>query len=120
MTDRELMQMALDAIEGFYPSLTELHNAHTKTAEALRARLAQPKPQPVAWVAYENGEKHGIDFDEDDIAELPVGTMLYTAPPQREWQGLTDEEAEQIADAHWDDPDMFIEAIENALRRKNS
>jgi len=43
MTDRELMQMALDAIEGFYPSLTELHNAHTKTAEALRARLAQPE-----------------------------------------------------------------------------
>lgn len=43
MTDRELMQMALDAIEGFYPSLTELHNAHTKTAEALCARLAQPE-----------------------------------------------------------------------------
>jgi hypothetical protein len=40
--------------------------------------------------------------------------------PQREWQGLTDVEAEQITDLHWDDPDMFIEAIEEVLRRKNS
>jgi hypothetical protein len=76
--------------------------------------------EPVAWVVYENGEKHGIDFDEDEIAELPVGTMLYTSPPQREWQGLTDAEAENIIDDCWDDPDMFIEAIEHVLRRKNS
>jgi len=51
---------------------------------------------------------------------LVDGWPLYSGLPQREWQGLTDEEAEQIADAHWDDPDMFIEAIENVLRRKNS
>ena len=45
---------------------------------------------------------------------------IHTCSPKREWQGLTDEEAEQIADIHWDDPDMFIEAIEDVLRRKNS
>jgi len=38
---------------------------------------------------------------------------------QREWQGLTDEETEQIVDAHWNDPSMFVEAIEAKLKAKN-
>jgi len=36
------------------------------------------------------------------------------------WVGLTDEETEQIVDAHWDDPSMFVEAIESKLREKNT
>ncbi len=80
MTDRELMQMALDAIEGFYPSLTELHNAHTKTAEALRARLAQP----------EHGD--GYRWREGDVPP----SMTYTAPLQREWQTLTENEIKHL------------------------
>jgi len=39
---------------------------------------------------------------------------------QNPWQGLTDEEAEQIVDKYWNDPPMFIEAIEQALREKNT
>jgi deoxyinosine 3'endonuclease (endonuclease V) len=38
----------------------------------LRARLAQPEPEPVAWMMLEN-------------KLVPI----HTAPPQREWQGLT-------------------------------
>lgn len=45
---------------------------------------------------------------------------IHTCTPKREWQGLTDAEAENIIDDCWDDPDMFIEAIEDVLRRKNS
>jgi hypothetical protein len=45
---------------------------------------------------------------------------IHTCTPKREWQGLTDAEAENIIDDCWDDPDMFIEAIEHVLRRKNS
>ena len=117
MTDRELLQQALDALEK--------HVLEYETTEALRARLAQHEPEPVAWVAYENGEKHGIDFDEDEIAELPVGTMLYTAPPQREWQGLTDEEIlEEYRQSYGDDGNLtdvyFAHAIEAKLKEKNS
>ena len=43
--------------------------------ETLRARIAQPEPEPVAWMMLEN-------------KLVPI----HTAPPQREWQGLTHEE----------------------------
>ena len=95
-----------------------------RCGEVNPAEIHTCSPQePVAWVEFERF------MDEDGLmSERKIvntwdngrGEPLYTAPPQREWQGLTDEEAEQIADLHWDDPDMFIEAIEDVLRRKNS
>ena len=42
MTDRELMQMSLDY-------LIEFGMGEMPTAKALRDRLAQPEPEPVAW-----------------------------------------------------------------------
>lgn len=39
---------------------------------------------------------------------------------QKEWAGLTDEETEQIADQHWNDPPLFAEAIEAKLKEKNT
>ena len=89
MTDKQPEALIrADELEtiGAESSLARAMAAHTirllyKENEALRARLAQREPEPVAWMAYENGEKHGVDFDEDEIAELPVGTMLYPIPP---------------------------------------
>lgn len=43
-----------------------------------------------------------------------------SAKVEREWVGLTDEETEQIVDAHWNDPSMFVEAIEAKLKEKNN
>ena len=45
---------------------------------------------------------------------------IHTCTPQREWQGLTDEEAEQIYAEYWNDVAMFIEAIEAKLKEKNT
>jgi hypothetical protein len=47
MTDRELMQMALEAVEYFYGGGQTQVNG-LKLIEALRDRLAQPEPEPVA------------------------------------------------------------------------
>jgi N-dimethylarginine dimethylaminohydrolase len=50
MTDRELMQMALDALEWCY-DVTEWpangESTQDKAIEALRDRLAQPEPQEI-------------------------------------------------------------------------
>ena len=109
-TGKELMQQALDALEK--------HVLEYETVEALRARLAQPEPEPVAWW-----------HDMGDVVDLNVsgrGTPLYTAPPQREWQGLTDEEVTGV----WDSIikyapsevrlNDFARAIEAKLKEKNN
>ena len=38
--------------------------------------------EPVAWVceSFWVGEKNNIDFDQEEIDALPVGTMLYVHP----------------------------------------
>lgn len=80
-----------------------------------------PKPEPVATVI-------GKFLDRKDELrtciepDLPLGTTLYTAPQQREWQGLTDEEI-------WTDGSAmglseagirkFARAIEAKLKEKN-
>ena len=45
------------------------------------------KQKPVAWVCEGFGkEKHNLDYVQDDIDALEIGTALYTAPPQAEKQ----------------------------------
>jgi len=49
MTDRELMQMALDAMESFEGGTNGLYKGEfAEERKALRDRLAQPEPEPVA------------------------------------------------------------------------
>jgi hypothetical protein len=66
---REEAQQVLDVIERNIVGVPRY-----RATELLRARLAQPKPEPVMLM---------------DAPLLLNGQPLYTAPPQREWQGLT-------------------------------
>ena len=54
----------------------------------LRARLAQPEPEPVAWMRKNEDCADCITWHRTEENTIP----LYTAPSQREWQGLTHEE----------------------------
>ena len=119
---REAAQMALDALMGargyiYHNVLDDKTNKYDTAMEALRARLAQPDlitPADVKQLAR--------------IEKLVEDVDPYTTPPQREWQGLTDEE---IADAvkAADAPEMVTEeeflfiacrATEAALKEKNA
>mgnify|MGYP000029008702 CR=1 FL=1 len=94
MTDRELMQQALEALEEIN-KLSIGENAICLPAEideamdALRERLAQPEQEPVATVRCING----ITIGYLEVMQ-PVGTKLYTTPPQR--KPLTDEELYKV------------------------
>jgi len=127
MTDRELMQQALDALMAADPDDmvfdAEGHMVFRKDVAitALRNRLAQPEQEPVAW-RY-RGNLH--EFDPSDWAEGPV-TPLYKAPPAaqlfwdlfdenqrlraelkfnttppQQWVGLTDEDKAEIFSRKW-------------------
>jgi hypothetical protein len=90
MTDRELMQQALEALvtapldhNSIKSRFFELrHHA----IEALRERLAQPKQEPVACIGT-NGE---LMWLHKPHAIYSKARPLYTAPPQR--KSLTDDE----------------------------
>ena len=166
MTDRELMQQALDALEAH----ADIGIKAGKQIEALRARLVQPEPEPlttlfgslpvydtptqqepVAW-------KHNY-IDDNVIGHRPADidrypdrwTALYkdptpcqtcealartvmmdqtshdTAPPRKEWQGLTDEEIREFEiwlddekEKHlWNPPADIVKYIEAKLKEKN-
>jgi hypothetical protein len=84
-------------------------------AETLRTRLAQPEPEPVAW--HEPGAYGNVTVYKDWAKEnnwLP----LYTAPPQREWQGLTTAETKALWNAT-KKPSEFAEMLQAKLREKN-
>ena len=108
------MQEALDALT--YVGDKDIYSG---TIDALRARLAQPEQKPVVW-RY-RGNLH--EFDPSDWASGEV-TPLYTAPQQREWVGLTDEDYEAMAENHvtncYFDTLKYARAIEAKLKEKNS
>ena len=77
MSDLEIMQMALDALEGYARNCRcEGGGAPCDAAEAIRARLTMPKMKPVAW---RNKDEKGR-WRYKEIPILLNGEPLYTHP----------------------------------------
>ena len=94
----------------------------------------EDEPEPVAWYVR-------FDSGRTDLLTIPITearramwesagkrftvTPLYTAPPQREWQGLTDGEAKKEFEKHncvisADLAGILSRAIEAKLKEKNA
>ena len=96
------------------------------SVEALRDWVSErmdtpplPVQEPVAWVCEgcSSDEKHAIDYWQDDVDDIPIGTQLYTTPPQRQWVGLTGEEKA------WCAAPTYLETVarvEAKLKEKNT
>jgi len=109
---REEAQQMLNALEAALSDDQPYIARCKQTAETFRARLAQPEPEPVAWV----------DWDEHGDAFLTIkdcGVPLYTAQPQREWHGLTHEEKMEILTRSITAPSR-IDVAEAMLKEKNN
>ena len=140
--DRELMQEALDALtyvgdkdiysgtidalrarlaqpeNDFNPDwdamavMVEEQQRMAKRIEELETRLAQPEPEPVA-------DKYLMEVECTKCGAKQDGVLTVTAPQQRNWQGLTDEEiSELIRNTH--NTGSFVRAIEAKLKEKNA
>ena len=145
MTDRELMQQALDALEHLQTDVEWQYKSPTramlrKIEKALRARLAQHEPEPVGYIdkeqlrrwnvlkgtEYEDAERCYIPFSRKPFKSEMTDCSLavYAAPPKKEWVGLTDAEVEKV---FFDmgqfakiDLKTFARAIEAKLKEKNT
>ena len=126
---REAMKLALDALVfAQYEDRDYDDVCDQKVREARNAlrQALETDQEPVAWAS-------SLDFDDDDQEIIPakdkgkLGTSncnipLYTAPPKREWVGLTDEEVSEVIDnvlegGGWLDVSRALEA---AIKRKNT
>ena len=111
MNLRKAAEMALEVLEEL-----QFINASflkcDKAAEALRQVLAQPEQEPVGYVTDSGTSAYfslGVDLEDE--------TPLYTAPPKREWVGLTDGELPQGATYEFDRGVRWAEA---KLKEKNT
>lgn len=112
---REAAQMALEALESsrvFVTSREKIKHPegtdwYDERIEALRAALAQPEPEPFGYYDPDDCMFSRPDFymNEQELIAKGLIIPLYAAPPQRVWQGLTDEEQEPVAWMFEDDED---------------
>jgi hypothetical protein len=121
MTKDEALRLALETFESMSHKESIFAGEFDNEITAIKAAL-EAKDEPVAWVCMKS-EMHDIDFDQPEIDAIPVGTMLYTTPPQRTWVGLTDEEIEQGCKESWVTLQAWQSAVwwaEAKLKEKNT
>jgi hypothetical protein len=101
MTDKEVMQQALDTLEEAANVLS--WDGFPKAAEALRSRLEQPVIAPMAWIWRHETADYGtpciqLRFEGRPRREMQgwVTTPLYTHPQPAAWVGLTDKEINSV------------------------
>jgi hypothetical protein len=136
LIDRALLEQALDALTWCEPEGAVVTAARSAAITALRAALAQQEQEPYCYI-YEYDSAFGLhrEFypgpynDRRPDRTVPV----YTTPPRREWQGLTEEQvidAVREADLDWQqgwtleesEPNRYTQlarAIEAKLKERN-
>lgn len=88
--------------------------------KSLREALAQPEPEPVAWMVYTlDGKSAFVTDNPTDFGPEHKALPLYTSPPQR--KPLTDEEIIMLTADTWGNASIapqlapaFARAIERA------
>ena len=98
MTDKEVMKLALDALEKLWLLGDQAGTTANPAIAALKERLAQPEQEPVAWMYPDDYERMTTSETFCTVYSVEVGSAtrgestvaLYTAPPQRTEQGSQD------------------------------
>jgi hypothetical protein len=105
-------------------AVTLAHVPVLQLEEALRTALAQQQEQePVAWI-HRQGNHWDVSeriLTDDEKARGWTEEPLFTHPPRREWQSLTEEEMKSTCAYTWPyDPYVIARAIEAALKERNT
>ena len=152
MTDREIMQQALDALELFCehgtmdrpierrealrqaieqaelakPEQAEYDKLTVKFGERAKEYLEnakkswEPEPEPTAWVTDEFAITYTAEVAQRWRNKGWKVVPFYSAPPRKEWVGLTDTEVMHIYGGEWLNDMDFARAIEAKLKEKNT
>ena len=112
------------------------HNEYQKTKSYLNDDFECPRcghccqaleteQEPVLWLkTWSDGSVGVLKIKSHLFADHEL-EPLYTAPPKKEWVGLTNEEVSEIIDREigfygcWGPEEAFARAIEGKLKEKN-
>lgn len=137
MTDREAMKLALEALEEY--CITRTITRPIASSDALRQALAQEQTKCPRCGEVNPAEIHTCSPQREQepvayLCENAVGykylrwkkptshykpIALYTAPPLKQWVGLTDEEIDYIFGLAYADDMELLRTIEAKLKDKN-
>lgn len=98
-------------------ALQALHDENERLG-LYKDAYGQPEPEPVAFINVEQRKLEWAKYttwDTPTVVNLPK-IPLYTSPPKREWQGLTDED---LVYCESEEDVRFVRAIEAKLKQKN-
>jgi hypothetical protein len=102
------------AMDGYYSGCFDIDGTNkltNKTMTALRAALAQEEQEPFGYI-WPTGRHPEFRY-----------TQLFTAPPRREWKGLSDTEVlsihQSLCNTVGSDYRTVARAVEQALKEKN-
>lgn len=121
--ESRLDQMIKHAYQGSTEAADEIRQ---ELIERYKAMQPAPVQEPVAWgiIASNTGRICRVELDADEVEDHNPKHIvpLFTAPPQREWQGLTDEEITALKrnGERYISSQDFAKAIEAKLREKNA
>jgi len=106
---RKAAEQALEVLENPWKAKPE---GVADAIIALRQALAQLEHEPLVWM---NKYGYVASFQNEEYKD-----PLYTAPPKREWVGLTDEERFKIARDTRPYVADTMRAHEEELKRRNT
>jgi hypothetical protein len=118
---REAAQQALEVLES-WSGMRSLWDAEDQKAlDTLRAALEQPEQVKVPQFRKVNcADWYDGYADHDDGYGPYEQRVLYTHPPRREWQSLTEEEIDMIYAQPQTHKGQYARAIEAALKERNT
>ena len=107
----------VEAIAVLRQALVDAHDTSQERVD----EIVKDEHEPVAWA--NSFDLQNFDMKVRTCPDLHHTVPLYTAPPKREWVGLTDEEHDNIKDNYHNMTwtlEMFARAVEQALKEKNT
>ena len=107
--------------KGKHPAPCARHceaNAFQIVIKNLKAQLAQPEQEPVAYLC-ENAVGHRyFRWKKPSSTYKPIA--LYTSPPQHTWVGLTEQDLDYLCNLAYTGDEEFALAVQAKLMEKNA
>jgi len=131
-TDADINPLLEERLERFYEDAViegmekQMHSSVDRAVNAMSKELAKPEQEPVAYADALDLAKdcnwdtficqHSSENHEGTRFKIP----LYTAPPRKEWVGLTREDISDCVEMLAVNGLSFARAIEAKLKEKNN